>query len=473
VKSPPLIALCLGAAITCTPARAQTPADADGLRSGLNEMLSLLSFGSVSVADRAAQVTQSGNDFRMQLPLNGFVAPAGASVEAMAHPTANGAWDVTSMTFPAAGALGTSIDQVISYTIARQAMHGRIDPQLLTPSSFAADLGTITLQTASGNQSSEQAIEHIALDGTISAESAGRVDLLARNSASNWHVVARDPGGFESDNLVRHLDGHVSMIGLDRAQGRRLVAAAQSFAGTVKTSPRQADLPPAARDGLRAMLDATEGLLTRIEADQTLDGLKFRFTGDNAGTLGRMRLRVTGSAENQRLNAGMDIALDELSLATLSADSAAFLPHHMTVRSVLAGIPMDSLKPLLRAATAPNADSAMLQRQATALLATPGAQAAIEALAFDAGPLAVRGSARFVPRAGEIGAEIHISATGMDALLAQLQTRPNLRGVLPMVFLAKGMGRVQGDSIVWDIAVGGGPLTVNGLPFGQPGTRTR
>jgi hypothetical protein len=48
-----------------------------------------------------------------------------------------------------------------------------------------------------------------------------------------------------------------------------------------------------------------------------------------------------------------------------------------------------------------------------------------------------------------------------------------MQGVLPMVFLAKGMGRVQGDSIVWDIALGGGPLTVNGMPFGQAAGRTR
>jgi hypothetical protein len=473
MKPAPFIALFLAAAIACTAARAEPPADADALRSGLSEMLSVLSFGSVSVADGPGQVTQSGNDVRMQLPLSGFVAPSGASLDVVAHPAANGAWDLTSMTLPSAGALGTSIDQVVSYTIARQAMHGRLDPKLVTPSALAADLGAITLQTASGNQTSEQAIERITLDGTISGQPGGRLDLLARDAAYNWHVVAREPGGLEADNLVRRLDGHVSVTGLDRDRGRRLMAAARAFSAVAKSSPGQTGLAPAARDGLRDMLDAADGLLTRFEADETLDGLKFNF-GGSAGTLARMQWRVTGNAEDQQVNAGMDIALDELSLATLSADSAAFLPHRVMAKSVLAGIPAAALATLLRSAVAPGADPAALQRQAAALLAAPGARAAIDALVFDAGPLHVRASARFVPRAdGEVGADIHISAAGVDALLAQMQGKPNARSVLPMAFLAKGMGRAQGDSIVWDIALGGGPLTVNGVPFGQPGGKTR
>jgi hypothetical protein len=479
MKAPPFTALGLCTAIactalTCTGARAETATDAEALRSSLTEMLSLLSFGSVSVADGPAELTQSGNDVRIRLPLNGFVAPAGASVEAVAHSAADGAWDLTSMTFPAAGALGTSIDHVVSYTVARQAIHGRLDPKLTMPSTLVADLGAITLQTASGSQTSEQAIERITLDGTISGEAGGRADLLVRDAAYNWHLMARDPGVRESDSLVRHLDGHVSLAGLDRAQGRRFMAAAHSFTGTANASPRQADLSPSARAGLREMLDATDGLLTRIEADETLDGTKLSFSSGNSATLARAQLHVSGSSADQLLNVGMDVGLDELSLPTLSADSAAFLPRHVAAKSILAGIPANSLRALLRAALAPDADHAVLQSQATALLKAPGARAEIESVAFDAGPLQVRSSTRFVPRDnGEIGANIHISATGVDALVARVQATPSMQGVLPMVFLAKGMGRVQGDSIVWDIALGGGPLTVNGMPFGQPAGRTR
>jgi hypothetical protein len=467
-----LMAACLAAAFACTGARAQTAADEDALRSGLTEMLSLLSMGAISVAGQPAQMTQSGNDFRIRLPLNGFVAPPDASVEAVAHPSANGAWDVVSMTLPPAGALGSSIDQVVSYTIARQVMHGRVDPNLLTASTFAADLSAITVQTASGDRASEQGIERFTVDGTLSAMSGGRVDVSARDSAANLNIMVRDPGGLRSNTFIRHVDGNLSLAGLDRAQGRRFAAAARSLRGTTGSPPDS--VLPAAQDALRAMLDATDGLLTRIEAEETLDGLTFSFFGGgNGGALGRIHLRVAANAPDLLVNAGIDIGLDEVSFTALSPDKAAFLPHHVTARSILAGLPSASVKALLRAAIA-GADPEVLQRQFAALLAVPGARAAVESLVFDAGPLHVLSSARLTPRGnGEISAEVHISASGVDALLAEVQAGPDVSGVLPMLFLVKGMGRVQGDSVTWDIVFGGGPMTVNGVPFGQPAARTR
>ncbi len=61
----------------------------------------------------------------------------------------------------------------------------------------------------------------------------------------------------------------------------------------------------------------------------------------------------------------------------------------------------------------------------------------------------------------------------MDTLLAQAQSQPNLQQVMPMVFLAKGMGRPEGNNLIWDIRLGDGPLTVNGVPFGQPAGKRR
>jgi hypothetical protein len=469
-----LAALLLGFMLAEPVAHAQDQSDPETLRSGLTEMLSLLSFGSVSVPDQAVQVTQSGAGYLVQLPLSGFAAPAGASAQAVAHPAPGGAWDITSMTIPSAGALGTSIDQVVSYTLGQQALHGRLDPNLTTLSTFVAELGAIELQFASGRRATEQTIGRMVLDGTLSASSDSRLDVHARDAAANWRAKTRDTGGIESFNIVQRVDGNFSVNGLDRARSIRLLAAARSLMGAAKSPDRGRDLSPAERHGLRDMLDATAGLLTRIEADETLDGVTFDLGGGNAGRLGRIQMQINGSAEAQRLNAGADVAIDELSLNALSADTAAFLPHHLTARSVLAGIPIGQLMALLQAAIAPNPDQAALQAQAASLLNAPGARAAIESIAFDSGPLHVRGSAHFLPRPnGEVGIDIHISASGADALLVLAQRKPSLQGVLPMVFLAKGMGRVQGDSIVWDISLGGGPLTINGVPFGQPGGRSR
>lgn len=462
------VSIMLGLTLTASAAQAQT--DIDALRSSLTETLSLLSFGAISVGGQAARVTQSGADVQIQIPLNGFAAPAAASVVAMARPAANGAWDLTSVTVPPAGALGSSIDNVVSYTLGRQSMHGRLDPQRLSPSTFLAELGAIALHSASGGQDTEQTIERVTLNAASTAASAGRLDLLAKNSASSWHVVTRESGGEAAESHVRHLDGQIALYGLDHQQAARLMAAAN---GLMQTDRR----PPASsiqRHDMQEMLDATAGLLSRFDASQVLTGLKFDRGDRTAGTMGRLRLDAKGSAEDRLLNAGLDVAMDDLSLTSLSADTAALLPHHLTARTVVAGLPVAAVTALLRAGLVPNPDTAALQTRAAGMLATPGAKAAIESFAFDAGPLHVQGSARFLSRPnGDLGTDIHISASGTDALLSQAMGKPGLQGALPMVFLAKGMGRVQGDSIVWDISLGGGAMTINGVAFGQPAGHTR
>jgi hypothetical protein len=42
-----------------------------------------------------------------------------------------------------------------------------------------------------------------------------------------------------------------------------------------------------------------------------------------------------------------------------------------------------------------------------------------------------------------------------------------------MVLLAKGIGRPEGDSLIWDISLGDGPIAVNGIPLGQAGGKRR
>ena len=459
-----------GFSLTGSVVQAQDRQDTDALRSSLTEMLSLLSFGSVSVPDQAAQVTQSGADIHVRLPLNGFAAPPGASAEVVAHPASNGAWDVTALTFPPAGALGTSIYQVVSYTLGQQAIHGRLAPQHTAPSTFAAELGGIALHSASGGQDTDQTIGRVTLNTTVSAESAGRMDVQTRDSATNWHIATHEPGSPAINSQIRRLEGHMSLTGLDPTQAGRLMTAARAVMRTAQPGNRQPDLSAAGRDGIQAMVDATAGLLTRMEASQTLEGMTFDLGDGNSGRLDRLRLQMDGRAENQVLDAGIELAMDELALTSLSADTAALLPRHLTARSVLAGLPLGKVTALLQAALRPNADTGALRIQAAALLQAPGARAAIESVVFDSGPLHVRASARFLPRPnGEIGTDIHISASGTDALLGQAMGKPGLQAVLPMVFLAKGMGRVQGDSVVWDISLGGGAMTVNGVSLGQAG----
>jgi hypothetical protein len=460
--------------------RAQQHPDAEGLRASLTELLSLVTLGSLSVPDQSVQLMQSGGDIQVRLPLARFLAPAGAAAEAMAHSDGKGGWDITAMTFPSAGAIGQSIDSAVSYSVGQQSIHGRLDPRLVAPSTLAAGLRSITLKSVDGASDTEQTIERVVMDGRVTGAANGRLDLVTRHSVTNWRsAVQDDPAGPKATSHVQRFDGHFAVTELERAQGVRLMAAARAFMATVRSRGQQPGLasPGLAsdeRDGLRNILDATAGLSTRVEADETLDSVRLDLGHGNEGALGRMHMHMIGEARKQQLHAAADFEIDALSLSSVSAAAAEFVPRHLLAKAVVAGVPIGPLMALLRDALMPDPDALALQRQMAALLSAQDPRSSIESIAFDAGPAHLVGSVRLQPRAnGEIGADIRVTATGIEALLVRLQRQPELQGVIPMVFMAKGMGRADGNSVVWDIRVDEGPMTVNGIPLGQPSGQTR
>jgi hypothetical protein len=468
-------------ALTASPVQAQTSTpDPEAVKSSLEQIFSMATFGTVTLRDHAAEVMQSGVDYHVRMPLAGFTAPPDAAVNAAAHPIEHGLLGVTSMTFPPAGTIETApaggAPTQITYSIGHQAITAKVDPALTTPSSYEADFKAVRLVSERDEQHAEQTFDRYTVNGTLSVDTGGLLTLASQGSGTGFHFIGHGPNDFTSDADVRALAGHFSVEGLNRAQATRLLTAFHGLSAT-RTTPDQApDVSPERRDALRAIVEAANGLLNRIEAEETLEDVRFAVGAGTAtnGTIRRVRLNMGGDALDQRLNTQFGITLEGISSSAVSAENAMFIPHRVDLKTILSGVQIGPLMALLRAATEPGMDPAALEVQAMALLADPQARIRIEALSFDSGPLQIKGSAKVVPHPdGQLGAEIHIAASGMDRLLAEAQSKPNLQRIMPMVFLAKGMGRPQGDSLIWDIKLGDGPLTVNGMPFGQPTGKTR
>jgi hypothetical protein len=84
----------------------------------------------------------------------------------------------------------------------------------------------------------------------------------------------------------------------------------------------------------------------------------------------------------------------------------------------------------------------------------------------------IDGSARVRPLPGdEAGLDVHLTARGLDAMMATLQQNPQAMQILPMIFIAKGMAKPVGDTLVWNISYVEGAVTVNGAPLAQPPAR--
>ena len=339
------------------------------------------------------------------------------------------------------------------------------------PSSYAADFKAVRLLSEHGEQHGEQTIDRYSINGTVSADSGGLLTLASQGSGTGLRFSGHGPNGFASDVAIRASAGHFSLEGLDRVQGTRLLTALRAIPAVGKTSDQPLGLAPDERQALRAIVDATGGLLNRVEAEEILEDIRFAAgtgTAATSGTVRRLRLNMTGDTLAERLNTQFGIALDGISSSALSAENAEFIPHRVDLKTNLSGVRIGPLMVLLRAATEPGMDPAALLAQSMTLFADSQVRISVEALSFNSGPLQIKGSAKVVPRPdGQLGADIHIAASGMDKLLAQAQSQPNLQQVMPMVVLAKGIGRPEGDSLIWDISLGGGPMTVNGIPLGQ------
>jgi hypothetical protein len=474
--------LCLILALAAAPAPARADQqDADAIAASLAQVLSLATLGTVTTQDQSVQVTQSGGDYHVRLPLKGFSVPANAAVDAIARPLAGGMWDIVLMTFPSAGTVEPAMHdpdaRAITFSIGEQAIKARIDPSFARISSFAADLGTIKINSGQADLQSEQSFDRYVTDGTVSSGTDGLLNLTSQGKATNWRLAAHGPNHAETDGVARTLSGRVSVEGLDRTRGFRLMAASRALLAAAKT-PSAPGQPPTVSDGqrqdIRTLVEALSGLMTRFSVEESVDDIRFSSGAVAGATIGRVKFSMAGDSTQARLNTTLDIAMDAFAMASLPPETAVYVPRHFDLRSAMAGVPTEHILALLRTATEPGADLAALEARFTSLFAEPGTRIGIESLTFDSGPMQVTASARFVPKPnGKMGANIHVAANGLDAFIAQAQGVPAMQQGLPMMFMAKGMGRPEGGATVWDIALGDGPITVNGVPFGQPAPRKR
>ncbi len=482
MKPPRMLLTALVAApLLSAPVYAQGDLTQEAATAQLSAVMSLVSGGLIGTPDNPPTVTREGDDWHVRVALPSLPAPPDAAINAVARPTGGGVWDITSLTFPSSGTIAMPAQPNggppgnIAFTIGQQAIHGRIDPSLAQPSPFSGEFHNITMRTELGNQHTEQTIAKQTMDGTITGDAGNRMSLHTQGTGSDWKISVRGKDGVTRDSVIQSLATSLELEGLDRAQSERLRAAIRAFATTLQPNTpggKPPELTPFQRDQLRAMVDASVGLLSRMNMEETLEGIHFSAVNGNDGDIGRVRIGLGGESRAEHLDAHMDLAMHDLKVASVPADLAVYMPSVVQIRPAVSGVRTALFVKLLRDATVKSTTPAALQAEVIAMLAEPGARLGIESLSIVAGPLKLEGTARLKPSpTGAPGFEAHLVAHGVDAMMASAQSNPKAAQIMPMVFLAKGMARPEGDALVWDIGFGDGVFTVNGVPFGGQAKR--
>ena len=470
---------CLAAALATLPLLA-SPAAAQTAEASLLDALSLLSGGLLVPHDNPPAVTHDGTVYRVRVPLPRLTEPPDAAIEAVATPLDAGAWDIAALTLPSPGVLPLAAQKagaagLLTYAIGQQAFHARVDPSLATPSPFKGRLGKITLRTENAPQHTDQTIEQYSMEGTISGDGHGRMNAHTAGTLSNWQITGGSDKPSDAFRLsVRAVSVRSEVDGLDRARANHLRTTAQSIQADRPAAAGQTpnfSLPPATRERLHAMIDDLGALLTRFDFDETIQGLHFESAGTKAD-IGSVRIGIAGDSRDNRVSARFDITLSDPASSMVPIEYASLMPRRVTIRPAISGIRSEALMQWLRDATAEGTDPAAMLTRTMALLNDPDAKAGIETLVIESGPLVLDGSARVRPLPGDAaGVDVHLTARGLDAMMTELQRNPQAMQILPMIFLAKGMAKPVGDTLVWDIGYAAGAVTINGVPLAQPPAR--
>jgi len=465
-------------AILCTAtAQAQDRPDPQQAAAQIATVLSLVSGGALGTSERPARITPDGDAFRVQVPLPALT-PSGASLTARLKPLGDGVWDISSATLPASGSFilrqaNNPQPSQLSFSIGQQMINGRIDPSLAQPSPFNLALTDVKIKAVTGADQSEQSIAHQTLQGTLSGEANNRVTLRTQGTASDWHISARSADGHTSNSQIRSAASAVEVEGLDRAKAEKFRAAAKAFVDSVQTvgadAAKQKELTEPQRQLLGAIIDALQGMLGRLNVEETLEGVHFEGPPGTEGGVSRMRFAIAGESRDDRLNANIDLTMHDLTVANVPPELATYMPTLLQLRPELSGIRSSGLLRFLHHA-ADGVPPDALQAEALGLLSEPGARLGIEKLSMTAGSLRIDGSGRMLPPSnGNPGVEARIIARGVDATLAKVQANPKTAKFMPLVYLAKGMARTEGDALVWDVRLVDGAVSVNGVPMAPSG----
>jgi len=433
-----------------------------------------------------------GDHYRVIIPLPGIRTEATEpAVSAAARKLPDGRWGIDDVRFPGKFSFTRSMPPDArpgTETVVFGDQHAKatIDPDLKLPSSFAVDGANIVITTIGPRQTQEQRIDRYTATGNATPAAGGLLDVSTMTELDGWRTGALAPGGVAAGSGMRLATATAHIEGLEPSQVGPAIAALVSLSAALPAPTRTRngtgthlglpDLPPQGLVALHRLVAALPGIATSFRIDETLEGVQFEIAGIGGAAIDRVRLGFGGKAPAGLLRAWFDLGLQGLSARGLPEAQAALVPRMVSFRPSVSGVPVEALNRLLAAMTEPgHPPPARLAPEVAALFAQGSLTVGIEALDVAIGPAEFTGAGSVLLLSPtEREGQARIAATGFDALVEQMRGDPRSGAALPLLILARGLAKADGDRLVWTIAVDrSGKTTVNGIGFpgfaGGPG----
>lgn len=474
--SVPLFCLAMGPAFAADPSPERAAVAEDAIRDFMRDLLG----PSVRVGDKPVRLQPNGDGYDASANFG-----PGEQVTARVKEGAAGVWTFEKLRYPNPVNFTVDVPSVVpnapanhlTYDIkaADQDGAGAIDTTMATPSTSSGELRALDVTLTGADQSSTSHIGSGTANSTLRPGTApGTVDLLGTSSLKDYSVVvaAQTPATPETPsvtvNLRLDMDGvdastHVS--GIAPGKGMALMRQTITLLATSMGRRDAAGSAPFDPKPVHDMVALLDGVATSAGMDETATKLQGVVNGF-AFSVERARVGMDGQSLDGQLAMGMEFEADGLTLPALAGTPMApLIPSKFEIHPSVSGVSTHDLLAALSAATDPARPSdAGPPPEFMALLTSPNLGAALDSFEVDLGPSVLKGTGKVtMPAPGQVAGTGRITVTEFDALTDRVKTLPEANQALPAMLFAKGIGRTEGNQLVWDISYQGSKLLVNGV----------
>ena len=433
------------------------------------------------------EVAADGDQYALTLPLQDLTGRQSDRITAALTMLDGSRWMLERILFPSAGAFsmpmpsgsGSADNAEVTFTIGEQSSRILLDLNLASRSSWTGEYRDVEVRMEGGGEIQEQSFDRATMLLTLVPGADRRLDLQQEATLTGMAASTQSQDGSETSVEIRRVRQGFRLSGVNRDRLDEAWGSIKALIGTAKdagvgTAPTNA---PAATDPMRphiqTLIRSLRDFADRMEGEETFDDITVEIPGTGTVSLEQARFGIGAEAPGGKLHAWMDVALDGPSASELPPSLAKYLFTRLMLRPAVTGVSTERLSRFLMDATEDGADPAKLEAAATALFTEGGASIGLDALSIELADLRIEGSGRLRMLApGQPGVEGRLSALGLDTTMQQAGKDPELQMVMPFLAIIRGLGRVEGDRMVWDLALTKDQAMVNGVDvmrmFDQP-----
>lgn len=475
-------ALVVAALVMPLAAHAETSLqDAQRLEQQIRDWLSGVLGPHVVMGERPVQMSPEGDHYRLEIPLsgtrvmNGLVVTEG-SITGAVRALDGDRWAIerlrASSPLRAANPTTSGAPRSLVIETADQNLHGVLDPSLATATSFDATLLGYVAHSDSENTTQTTRIGRAVTDAMCEPAGEGRVNILSTSTEEKLVIAQTLQNGIKMNVAADRLTSTGHMSGVSLPQVGVVIRSALDFGTAIADSAADMShgvlpvrLPERSRPAARALVLALADVLGAAQQDGVIEGIHIDAAGRSANV---RRLAIGGGFEapDDMIDAHISVDADGIELTGIPGGPYRdYLPHHIVLQPRVSGIAAHALTNLVLQAIDGDAGSTPdMASDAAALLGGGPLHIGLDKLAMDLGPAELQATGGFEKAAANsTTGQAHIVATGFDALISKVSAAAELRRVLPMLFLLKGVARQDGDRSVWDVKYENGKLTVNDM----------